>query len=271
MYGIPASSVRLAAVASIALQSLLLNGLRHATLLGVSDHAAWAAIDDEVLTLSDREAVRLPNAVELDVPGIGRWIADGETVAIGRGTVAIGTFAAVVRRWFDPTPALPRCDKDVVAGQLEGLSMETGVPPHDGLLEALRDRNPDGFMQHALALMGSGTGLTPEGDDVLAGTLAAAVLLGRATETPVVAVEEARPRLVAATRTRTTSFSAALIRHALAGRVSRPFADVLLAVTGRGCLQPAAGNLLAVGSTSGRALAAGMLTGGLGVTQEPAS
>ncbi len=253
----------------MALQPLLLRSRRNATLLGVSEHAAWAGLDDEVLVLSDREAVRLPNAVELDVPAIGRWITDGAPVLVGSASVEVGGFTAVVRRWFDPSPALPRCTRTGVATRLHRFSAATGVDPEPGLLDALRSRNPAAVERAAVRMMGSGAGLTPEGDDILAGSLAAALLLGSATGTRMTVIGEAGPGLATASRTRTTSFSGSLIRHALRGEVADPFAGALMAIAGRGDPVSAGATLLDVGGTSGRALAAGLLTGGFAVTQEP--
>jgi hypothetical protein len=59
----------------------------------------------------------------------------------------------------------------------------------------------------------------------------------------------------------TASFSAALVRHALAGRVAAPVAQVLRALVGRSPLDDSIEALLAVGHTSGRALAQGVLIG----------
>ncbi len=262
-------SVALAAAASVALQPLLLRGRRDATLLGVSEHAAWAGLDGEVLVLSDRAAVRLPNAVELDVPAIGRWITDGAPVSVGSASVEVGGFTAVVRRWFDPSPALPRCTRAEIATRLNRFAATTGVDPEPVLLDALRSGDPVAVERAAVRIMGSGAGLTPEGDDVLAGALAAALLLGKAAGARMSVVEDAGTRLAAASRTRTTSFSGSLIRHALRGEVADPFAGALMAVAGRGDAVAAGETLLDVGGTSGRALAAGLLTGGFAVTQEP--
>ncbi len=63
--------------------------------------------------------------------------------------------------------------------------------------------------------------------------------------------------------------SAELLRHAATGAVARPVLRLLRALTGHGALEPAVAGLLAVGSSSGHDLYAGvlgavrLLTGGI--------
>jgi hypothetical protein len=59
---------------------------------------------------------------------------------------------------------------------------------------------------------------------------------------------------------RTTELSRALLRHAMAGRVSGEYAAVLQGLVGERPLGPAIAGLMATGSTSGRALALGLST-----------
>jgi len=266
-----AATVRLAAVASTALQPLLTRPERSGTLLGVSEHAAWIGIDDEVIVLSDREAVRLPNAVELAVNEVGRWIDRDDAVSLGDGIISVGQLTAVCRRWFDPRPALGKCPTPVLRRNLQGLSEMTEVPDYRELRDAFADRDTDAILEGAVALLGKGEGLTPEGDDVLAGALASHLLLAGAVDREISYLGALIQPLTDLSRTRTTSFSAALIRQALVGRVSLPFAGLLHALTGRGDLIPSAERLLAVGHSSGPALAAGVLIGGSTIILENAS
>ena len=263
--------MQLAAVASIAIQPLLIRPARSGTLLGVSDHAAWIGIDDEVAVVSDREAVRLPNAVELDLDRIGRWANRDDAVSVGDGIIRVGQLSAVVRRWFDPRPALGQCATSELGTNLEGMRDMTPAPTDDGLRDALAHRDVEAIIDGCLRLLGAGEGLTPEGDDLLAGALAAHLLLGGATGRDVSYMDQLIQPLDDLTRNRTTSFSGALIRHAIHGRVATPFADVLRSLTSRGELPTAVKRLLGVGHSSGPALAAGILTGGCAITLENAS
>ncbi len=264
----PAATVQLAAVASVALQPLLTGPVQSATLLGVSDHAAWIGTGDEVIVVSDRAAVRLPNALELAVEELGRWISNSDDVSVGDGIIRLGGLTAKARRWFDPRPSLGWCEKSQLRTNLERLRQMIGPVDGSGLFKALTDGDTDAVLSSSLILLGKGEGLTPEGDDVVAGALASHLLLGGALGRRLPYFELLIRPLDDLTRTRTTSFSGALIRHALRGRVALPFAQVLSALTGRGDLTSATGRLVAVGHSSGAALAAGLWIGGSALTLE---
>ena len=96
-------------------------------------------------------------------------------------------------------------------------------------------------------LVGRGEGLTPYGDDVLCGWLAAH--RAHAVPTPVV------DRAVRAALPATTRLSAALLTCALRGEALPELASWLAAPPGRS--GPAAAALRAVGATSGTGLLAG--------------
>lgn len=103
------------------------------------------------------------------------------------------------------------------------------------------------------ALVGAGPGLTPAGDDVLAGAL-------------VTAHATADPRLRSwqrATRRclsegHTTAVSRALLHHALDGFATSELHDYLTAVCTGSDLAAPTSRLLAVGHSSGAALAVGV-------------
>lgn len=100
----------------------------------------------------------------------------------------------------------------------------------------------------AAALVGSGSGLTPYGDDVVCGYLAAHRAAGRTTTDLDAEVTRLLPR--------TTVLSATLIECALRGEVLPEVAD-LLAAWGTAAAPAAEAALLRVGSSSG----AGLLEG----------
>ncbi len=99
-------------------------------------------------------------------------------------------------------------------------------------------------------LQGRGTGLTPSGDDVLAGILL------------VAAIDPGRREVLSdlAMRARTTRLSRAFLRWAAAGQSIRPAHSLLDAAASgdRAGMRRAAATLAGVGATSGRALAAGI-------------
>ncbi|MDP9429386.1 MAG: DUF2877 domain-containing protein, partial [Actinomycetota bacterium] len=106
----------------------------------------------------------------------------------------------------------------------------------------------------AARLIGLGPGLTPAGDDVMAGTMAGLVLLGHP------AADRFAATISALAASRTTELSRALLRHAAAGRVSVEYAAVLHGLVGERPLAPAIAGLLGTGATSGRAVALGLCT-----------
>jgi hypothetical protein len=132
-----------------------------------------------------------------------------------------------------------------------------------GLTAALCSGDPDRVFDSAVAMLGAGAGLTPEGDDRLVGAFAAfrhvAASLGCAERNQV--LDEVAGRLDQTARLSTTRLSAALLRHALDGEVATPVARLLRAITGWGDLDAAVVDCLAIGSSSGVALVEGVLCG----------
>jgi hypothetical protein len=67
--------------------------------------------------------------------------------------------------------------------------------------------------------------------------------------------------LLAIASGRTTLLSVTLLRHALAGEVPDPVADLMRSVTGRGVVSAAVRSCLSLGGSSGRAMAHGVVSG----------
>jgi hypothetical protein len=122
-----------------------------------------------------------------------------------------------------------------------------------GLERALRTGQP---LERAVdRLIGLGPGLTPAGDDVLAGVLVALAVTGD---------EVTRGRLAAAVlpRThRTTVVSAGFLRHAADGRAVPELARYVVALVRNRCDAGVVQDLERVGGTSGPALAYGARVG----------
>jgi len=109
----------------------------------------------------------------------------------------------------------------------------------------------------AARLLGAGPGLTPSGDDVLAGFLAGAAAFG-------IEASALREAIAVLAPARTTALSAALLWHAGRAECIDELAGVAAVLTSqrwRGPEQagPAVGRLLRVGHTSGAALALGLV------------
>jgi hypothetical protein len=185
-----------------------------------------------VIALLTRDAVRVPCGVQL--PSSSReFPLDRLTgpVRVGGGALRIGTAEITVRRLVSVSvPRLPaprRVDSDI-------------------------DVDVDVDVADPARLLGLGSGLTPSGDDVLAGYLAGAAAYG-------LPVDELRTFVCAEAPLRTTTLSAALLRHAASGEAIPQVCRLLLALDDGAGIDVALAGLLRVGHTSGAALAAGVL------------
>ena len=207
-----------------------------------------------------------------DVPSDPQYYRINDDVNDVPPSVTVGDLTVRAAAWWDPRPKLPtahpallpegvRLLRAAVYGEGVPHSAFTlpGLPsgpsgPLAALRGAVRRADLDAALRTATRLVGLGPGLTPAGDDVLAGTTAGLVLLGHP------AAERFGAGVTGLAAGRTTELSRALLRHAAAGRVSGEFAAVLRALVGDGALPPAIEALLRTGSTSGRALALGLCT-----------
>ena len=178
-----------------------------------------------VLCVCSPDAVRLPNSI------VTAATLPSGTAAIREGRLGDATRRWSVTRWWQP-PRPRGLAPPLVAPTLPEVAVAATVSPRD--------------------LVGRGPGLTPSGDDVLAGALVSAY-----------AVDDARlPGWRAATRAlleagRTTAVSQGMLHHALDGwAVPELAAFVTAACAGD---VSAADPLLRVGHSSGKALASGAL------------
>jgi hypothetical protein len=171
-------------------------------------------------------AVRVPIGILLDVP----LPPLPARVQIGDGAVHVDGRRHPITRWW-PTRVTTRDRREAPVGQ--------------------GDRN---FRSITSERLGRGEGLTPEGDDELAGMLVALRRLGRRAEAHELATA-VRARLDAHPNA-TTAVSAALLEAACDGHAVPP----LLAWLREGCPPDSASRraLLTVGHTSGAALARGV-------------
>jgi len=180
--------------------------------------------DVPVLCVCLPSAVRLPNAL------VSSSLPSG-SVAVEQGALVAGHATWAVRRWW--TPPRPRGLVAPARPSLPGVTVPAEIRPN--------------------LLFGAGPGLTPAGDDVLAGALVAA----HATADP--RLEEWQTDVRQALRTRTTTaVSRGLLKHALDGWATPELADFVIAMC-VGTVGETADRLLAVGHTSGAALAAGAM------------
>ena len=165
---------------------------------------------------------------------------------VGDHRVEVGGLTVRVVRWWAPPVVRPPSGGPPRWADLAGLLRDVRTP---GGPDGHHDAGPHD-------LLGRGPGLTPAGDDVLAGWLLA-VHHDTATR------DELRPAVAAARHT-TTAVSAALLEEAAAGRgvpAALALADALAGHGDPSGLGAALDRLLRVGHTSGAALAHGLLRG----------
>jgi hypothetical protein len=282
---------RLPATASTGVAGLLRARPRPVEVLAAFDRALYLAHDGGVLAVETTDGVHLPNGVVVARPAAGLPLAPARSAlrgTVGDGAVEVGGLSVRVVRWRRARPVL----RAVTAAALEraGAAAATAVaaraaPLPVRLAVALRrvaealdvGRDDDAFGAAEGGLLGLGPGLTPSGDDVLAGLVAGTQLLAEAVvgsdelERLAAAAERLGGRLARVAPDATTSISAALLGHAARGEVAAPAADLLAALTGTGPSEPAVDRLLAVGSTSGRDLGAGLLAAAALVTATAAA
>ncbi|RBY88268.1 DUF2877 domain-containing protein [Blastococcus sp. TF02A-26] len=266
------------ASASTGVAELLRGPVRPARVLLSAPAAVYLQVSTDrgadVVGILTSDAARLPLGCVLFRPSNGRPLVAlpaGAPAEVGGGRIVVGDLAVSAAAWWDPRPKLPSPrpallpegvrqlrtalygDGPHSAFNLPGLPGGPGGPLA-ALRGAVRRADLDAALRTATRLVGLGPGLTPAGDDVMAGTIAGLVLLGH----PAAGRFASGVHTLAAGRT--TELSRALLRHAMAGRVSGEYAAVLHGLVGERPLGPAIAGLMATGSTSGRALALGLCT-----------
>ena len=288
----------MAGAASLGVRSLIDGPRRAACVIAAFPAAIYLELRDprpepRVLALVTPAAVRLPNAVVVTAdrtsdtspdqgaraaPGMNQgslaaiWAGGGASV--GDGIVLAGRIRVPVRRWWDPSPVLGPLSRGrleqgcllleqaiAVSARRPGLD---GHPAPAALAARCAAGDLAGAVEIAEDLVGLGPGLTPSGDDVLAGVLLSLRLLGGAIRGGTRAVWLADWLSTAVTSDaadRTTSVSATLLHCAARGQAAAEVAAVLRAFAGQEPAGPAATRLLAAGHTSGADLAWGLAAG----------
>jgi Protein of unknown function (DUF2877) len=239
------SSPALPAVADALLAPLLRGPPRPAEVVVATPLAVYARLEDgSVVAVLAPRAVRVPGSVVVSgTPG------SGEEILLGGGGVELGGIRLVPRRWWDS-----RVPEVGAPAEPPALGPPPDVAGDPADLERVLTAGED-VARVVERLVGLGPGLTPAGDDVLAGALVALAATG---------ADAARRRLAADVlrlRHRTTMVSAALLGHAADGRAVPELARYVVALS-RGRLDAGVvQDLERVGGTSGEALAFGARVG----------
>jgi hypothetical protein len=200
----------------------------------------------------------------------------GTRVRIGDGAIEAPTARLVVGRWFLPASAprrgVPRPELLAAARsavEAQAVPPEVTLARRDGAraAQALLRGDTDDAHAQLVGLLGRGPGLTPSGDDVVAG-----VLLASRRVLPYEEAEAVATAVRRAARLATTVVSRGMLSDAGAGWcpdvVARGLAALVAPPGGQGeaAGRAAVHDLLRVGHTSGGDL----LCGALGVLEEAA-
>jgi hypothetical protein len=259
--------------ASSAVELALVGPVRSAIVVASTPQATYFQVadpDQTMICLASAAAVRVPCAVVLESKALPPQLPEGTIATVGGGAVSVsangvGATYRATRWWRAPRPrGLGAVPPARLAGAVRWLTGRVADPLDApgraavaALVEALaRGDRPDPAVAR---LLGRGPGLTPTGDDVLAGALVTLAALGSPMSMPLGAA------VLAAAPDATTTVSAGLLRHAAAGECIPQLADLLTAVgdgtadPAAGALPRAAGALLAVGHCSGAGLLHGVL------------
>jgi len=273
--------------ASTAVELALVGPSRPVAVLAAGPEAIYLAVDDAertTLCLAAARAVRVPCAVVLDPKAAVPELTPGTDGRVGGGSLILGGSVFRVTRWWRPPKprGLGGAPPARLAAAVRWLPVRVADPLDPEGREAVSDlvgalaigAAPDSGVSR---LLGRGPGLTPTGDDVLAGALVCLTALGAPAAAPLAAA------VTSAAPDATTAVSAALLRHAARGECVPQLADLLEAIgnggpaasrvlagsaassvlagsdQASGTLARAAGALLAVGHCSGAGLLHGVL------------
>jgi hypothetical protein len=266
-----------------------LAGRRRAT-LHTGGRAAYLDLDGFVVVLADARAPWLPNAIVLAAPPpatggavevapgrlatagwSARWDAQRPPVwwplvpAPGGGAAALAARGGAILRALGvgaPEPA-------ALAAAIGGGAAAPGADRLTAALTALVTRECGLARRAALELVGRGDGLTPAGDDFLAGIAVTVAAAGEAAGFAAAHRAAWLGALVPADlRTRTTPLSATLLELAVAGAGARPLHGLL--APGGDDWRAALEDLQRLGASTGRALALGAATAAVLLARAPA-
>lgn len=245
------SRVRLPGAVSTLSATLIEGDPVTATVLGVHAPALYLEVAGRVLPVLTSDAVPLATALRLTVPSdrVDWGVAAGDVVTVGGRLVVLpGCDIAAVRTW-----------RPARVSAVGGSSGRPGsrLSPHleawsasgwlaDGIRAVLSDRG-----ERVDLLLGRGQGLTPSGDDALAGILLVAHALGE---------EETLAAAVRARLGSTTAVSAALLDAAADGYAAPDVVALVDAALTRDdpTIARTLPAVLAIGHTSGADLVAGI-------------
>ncbi len=261
--------MRIPGASSTAIRAVTAGAPQTAQWLGAVDAALYFATTGArptVFAVLSQDAVRLPcglalatTKAELPLTRIApvRDLRDLENAVVGNDRIAWagpdGPVTIIAARQWSPLRVHPGVPETAALAELRALL----APCELGLEQHRLDQLAGQADTTAVAgLLGRGPGLTPSGDDVLAGYLLAAGAFG-------LEIEQVRRAVAARAPQATSALSAQLLRHAARGEAVRELIELTATLTHPDAMLTAvAARLLQVGHTSGAALAWGALLAG---------
>jgi len=231
-----------------AVTPLLMGPVLAGTVLGAFSRAVIVGLRTEsgprVVSLLARGAAAVPNGVRLSGAETHlHRVQVGAPVLVGAGWVRAGSFEVrVVRSWNSRVPVIDPEMGGLAALVAASAAAERGVPQQainrlEGALQPSAGADRHDLEGAAQGLVGLGRGLTPGGDDLLAGVLAGLHAVGRAD-----AVATIGGLILPRITERTTLLSADLLRLAADGHACLEALALLRAIHRPGSAHAAMGS-----------------------------
>jgi hypothetical protein len=255
----PAPTVHVVGSASIWVLGQVAGPRRTARVLHAGADAVYLDLEGACLAVLAARAVQVPCGVRTllpRLPGAEAGLVAGAEASVHDGSVMVPGCEVLVTNIVDTTvPVLSVDDTAWGAEQLTTLVKERLQPVEAILPGGALSLLAAGDAEAVRALLGSGPGLTPAGDDVLAGWLATAV----ACRHP--AMPELRSAVAIAAPDRTSVLSSTLLACAARGEGVPEFRSLLSGVATRNLdvLDQSLDLMLGIGDTSGAGLVLGSL------------
>lgn len=153
-------------------------------------------------------------------------------------------------------------DKSIDRNDFKSPIVRAAVPPILGLLEGIREKDTQMISESVPSLTGLGIGLTPSGDDVLTGLMAATVLMSNALgyQNKYQTIIES---IINSAMGRSNALSSTYLHHASKGELTNSLSGYISALASRVdySVEEVTRRLFSYGATSGCELAIGAYLG----------
>ena len=241
--------------ASVVVSGMVAGSRQSATVLHAGRDAVYFELENACLGVLSARAVLVPCGVRTHLHRLP-VLHPGDQTVVADGSIVLPGLQVDVAEIIDTTVGVLSPDlggrgapqlREVVGDRLTGALAE--------LPEEAMQRLSASDAGAVAGLMGFGGGLTPLGDDVLAGWLATAVATGHPALAPIGSA------VAASARVRTTTLSATLLACAARGEGVPQFRSLLggIATGDPALVAQSVDDLLDVGDTSGSGLVLGAL------------